>query len=115
MNNALQDDPAITRAAAELKLRREKTHFGIARFFAIATAATSLLILSRMDNGDDFDLHAKVASKPEYHDLATDYENRIRLACAFFTVMGGVNCEYRRRKLKKAQETVDNLPRGPRP
>lgn len=104
-----------TRTEATLKLRREKTNFGIATFFAIATATTSLLIMSRMDNGDDFDFHAMAANKPEYQQLATTYEKRLSLACGFFTVMGGLNCEYRRRKLKKAQDAVNSLPGGPRP
>lgn len=115
MNTQPQNVRDQTRAKATLKLRREKNNFGIAAFFAIATATTSLLIMSRMDNGDDFDFHAMVANKPEYQQLATTYEKQLSLACGFFTVMGGLNCEYRRRKLKKAQEAVDALPGGPRP
>ncbi|MFN3827164.1 MAG: hypothetical protein ACK4NR_06005 [Micavibrio sp.] len=92
----------------ERQLKSAKFQHSLTSYFAIATAMTSIFMITSMDDGERMDLHQMVKDKPQYEQLATETENKIKLACVFFSLMGGGLTQYRQRKVRKAQEALDN-------
>ena len=112
----------------ESELRILKFQARLSTFFAIATACTSLYILSSIQNGGKYNLSKKenveaifakaVANNPKLNtpvfkeDIqksAENTEDKIALACVVFSLWGGISMTLKSAKYTKA------LSQQPRP
>lgn len=103
------------------RIRALKFQFNLSAIMAALTAASSLYIVTHMDDGKRFDMHALVpkiveagmTERPERNReeftqevtvAAGKAEQNMRYACGFFSLMGGGMILLRRRQLNKALE-----------